>query len=479
MDNRQDSDDGVLILGGGLAGLTAAEVLTRANQTVTVIEAAEQVGGLARTIEHNGFRFDLGGHRFVTDNADLECYVRHLLGEDCLCVPRSSKIFLRNRYFDYPLRPLNAISGFGPMMTLTILFDYLRQRLRSRFIKTVPVSLQDWVISNFGRTLFDIYFRDYSEKVWGIDCKCIDMSWMQQRIQGLSLAKAIKESLLGSHGRQLATLSSRFLYPRWGIGQISDKLAAEVSQSNPVHTGMRVVKVNHSNLQIKNVEVEQAGKKRIISGSSFISSIPLPVLVRAMNPLPPAQVLAAASQLGSRDLLTVTLMLDCAKVTNHTWIYIPEKTIPFGRIHEPSNWSASLAPKGKTHLVVEYFCSRGDSIWNSNDESLTENTVNQLVTLGLIKRDDVFDSLITRIANAYPLFEVGYKKHCRTVYNYLDKFSNLYTAGRSGMFRYYNMDHAMLAGMDAAEKIIRAADSVEETRTTETLAPISAEAANQ
>lgn len=482
MHNRQDNNNGVLILGGGLAGLTAAEVLNRAHHRVTVIEAAEKMGGLARTIEYKGFRFDLGGHRFVTDNQDLYRYVSNLLGEDCLCVPRSSKILLRNRYFDYPLRPLNAICGFGPVMTVAILFDYLYQRIRAGFVKSVPVSLQDWVISYFGRTLFDIYFRDYSEKVWGIDCNRIDMSWMEQRIQGLSLAKAIKQSLLPRQGRPLATLSHRFLYPRLGIGQIADKLLEEVSKTNPVHTGTRVLKVNHSNFKIKSVELEQDGHKQILNGKTFISTIPLPVLVRAMHPSPPAHVLAAASQLGSRDLLTVTLMINRPHITRHTWIYIPEKTIPFGRLHEPSNWSASLAPEGQTHLVVEYFCSRGDSIWNSSDESLTNNTMSQLVALGLIKQQHVFDSVVTRISNAYPLFEVGYKKHCRTIYDYLDKFSNLYTAGRSGMFRYYNMDHAMLAGMDAADEIIRSSALVTENLTAVTepvSAPVLTEAASQ
>ena len=474
LDNSVNNVDNVLVLGAGLAGLTAARELHRASYPVTVIEADEKIGGLARTIEYKGFRFDLGGHRFVTDNPDLHSYVRDLLADDCLCVPRSSKILLRNRYFDYPLRPLNAICGFGPMMTASILFDYIRQRIRARFTKSSPVSLQDWVISHFGRTMFDIYFRDYSEKVWGIDCNRIDMNWMQQRIQGLSLGKAIIKSLLPGQGQQLATLSNRFLYPRLGIGQIADKLVADVSKSNPVLTGMRVLKVQHEDFQIRNVEVEQGGRRYILDGRTFISTIPLPALIRAMQPSPPADVLAAASQLGSRDLLTVTLMLNCPQVTEHTWIYIPEKNIPFGRIHEPSNWSACLAPPGQTHLVVEYFCSRGDSIWNSPDETLTNNTINQLVALGLIKRDDVFDSVTTRIANAYPLFEVGYKKHCRTVYDYLDKFSNLYTAGRSGMFRYYNMDHAMMAGMDAADEIIRCASHAAENP-----APASVEAVCQ
>ncbi|MEE8429397.1 MAG: FAD-dependent oxidoreductase [Gammaproteobacteria bacterium] len=463
LDNSVNSADKVLILGAGLAGLTAARQLSRANRRVTVIESNETIGGLAQTVEREGFRFDLGGHRFVTDNPVLETCVREILGDDCLTVSRSSKILLRGRYFDYPLRPLNAISGFGPVMTASILFDYARERLRARFVSVVPVSLEDWVVSRFGRTLFNIYFRDYSEKVWGIDCQRIDMKWMEQRVQGLSLGKAIRRALFPWYKRSLPTLTRSFLYPRLGIGQIAENLGTEIRRNNSILTERRVTRVNHSGNQIKDVEVAHGNQQRIIAATQFISTIPLPALVRALRPHPPADVLAAASQLRSRDLVTVNIMLNRPRITDLTWIYVPEKSIPFGRIHEPTNWSPCMAPPGQSLLVTEYFCFRGDAVWGNSDEALAECSISNLVKLGFIKRREVIDYAVLRIANAYPLFECGYSTHCQTIYDYLNSFRNLYTAGRGGMFRYYNMDHAMQTGMNVAQDIIQHSSPVPDT----------------
>lgn len=460
---KLNSTEHVLILGAGLAGLTAARTLSKAGHRISLLERAEAIGGLARTVEHSGFRFDLGGHRFVTDDPVLEKYVRELLSDDCLTVPRSSKILLRNRYFDYPLKPFNALSGFGPLTSSAILFDYARERLRARFIKQTPVSLEDWVVRHFGRRMFDIYFRDYSEKVWGVDCRQIDMRWMEQRIQGLSLGKAIKKALLPWTKKQLPTLSRQFLYPRWGIGQIADELGRDIRQTNPIHIGSRVLRINHSQFRIKNVEVEHNHQQRCEQAEQFISTIPLPALVCALRPHPPAEVLAAASRLRSRDLVTVSIMLNRERITDHTWIYVPEQHIPFGRIHEPSNWSRAMAPAGQSLLVAEYFCFRGDHTWASLDSELVQQTVNHLVKLGFIQQQEVIDAVVTRVANAYPLFEVGYLEHCQTIYKYLNRFSNLHTAGRAGMFRYYNMDHAMQAGMDAAQAVIDNRTSLQST----------------
>ena len=445
----------VAIMGAGIAGLTAGQTLTTAGRAVEILESSDHIGGLATTMEHEGFRFDLGGHRFVTDDPSLEAYVRNILGDDCLTVPRSSKILLRQRYFDYPLRPLNAMFGFGAVTTARILADYVRERLRPVFGRQA-VSLEDWVISHFGRTMFELYFRDYSEKVWGIDCSHIDQAWIEQRIQGLSLGAAIKKALLPRRGRDLPTLATHFLYPRLGIGQIAENLAVQIRPHNLIHTGARVTRVNHSGASIDSLEVIQAGRHRMVAAGQFISTIPLPVLVNALRPHPPAEVIAAATRLRSRDLVTVAIMVNRPRVTEETWIYVPEKTIPFGRIHEPTNWSRYMAPEGQSLLVTEYFCFRGDAVWDGSDKTLAARTIDSLVRLGIIKPQEVIGHVVQRIANAYPLFEVGYNEDCRTIYAYLRRFSNLYTAGRNGMFRYYNMDHAMQAGMDAAHNILQA-----------------------
>lgn len=455
MDDRVNTINHALVMGGGLAGLSTAHALTKANFPVTVIEAGKNIGGLARTIEHNGFRFDLGGHRFVTNDQELDTFVRTILNEDCLVVPRSSKILLRNRYFDYPLKPFKALSAFGPKMSAKILADYIYERIRAQFTTEIPASLEDWVVANFGRTMFNIYFRDYSEKVWGIECQHIDQRWVEQRIQGLSLGKAIAKAILPTSKKKFTTLADRFLYPRKGIGQITDNLAADICKKHTIYTQSRVRFVNHSDSRIQSVEILCNDRPGQLSASHFVSTIPLPVLVNSLRPKPPEHVLKAASQLRSRDLVTVTLMVNRPRVTGHTWIYVPEKSIPFGRIHEPTNWSDSMAPPGKSLLVIEYFCFRGDKTWNSEDFELITSTSKILHDLGIIDQKDIIDQVVMRIPNAYPLFEIGYSDHCHTINQYLEKFENLYTAGRGGMFKYYNMDHAMKAGFDVAEEIQR------------------------
>jgi protoporphyrinogen oxidase len=473
-------NDAVVVLGAGLAGLAAGDELTRAGRSVILLEAGEAVGGLSRTVSRDGFRYDLGGHRFLTDDVELEALVRQILGPDCLTVPRSSKILMGGRYFDYPLRPLNAFFGFGPVTSARILFDYARERLWPT--ARPPVNLEDWVVRHFGRAMFDIYFRDYSEKVWGLDCRRIDMRWVAQRIQGLSLGEAIARALPirlpgrrevdaqrqgnlrgGTRSgaersrelqRDLPTLTSRFLYPRLGIGQIADGLAARIRQRNAIRTSTRVLKVHHACGRVEGVDVLERSERRLLRGAQFVSTIPLPALVAALNPRPPAPVLAAASRLGSRDLLTVAVMLRGPRVTQHTWIYLPDKSVPFGRIHEPTNWSPDMAPPGHTLLVIEYFCFRGDVLWSRDDADIAQETVAHLVDLGLVEEGRVVGHEVQRIANAYPLFEVGYDEHCRTINDYLCGFANLHTAGRNGMFRYFNMDRAMLAGRDGARAIL-------------------------
>ena len=444
----------VIILGAGLAGLAAGHALSRKGRDILVIERDSTVGGLAKTVHHAGFRFDIGGHRFKTSNPEIENLVTELMGGELLQVKRSSKILLRGKYFDYPLKPLNAFFGFGIPTATRILADYLLERfLRSR--KHIQlVSLQDWVVHNFGRTLFDIYFKEYSEKIWGLDCREICREWVQQRIQGLSLGMAIKHALYKSAGRHLPTLANSFLYPPLGIGQIAEKFAVEIGKENDVVTSSRIIQIRHNGRRVTGVVVQNGDKKKLYQGNEYISSIPLTALVQLLNPKPPLAVLNTAARLKYRDLVVVTVMIDRPRVTDQTWIYIPEHAIPFGRIHEPTNWSPEMAPSGKTLLVSEHFCFRGDGTWSASDKELTALTVTSLESLGFIKRHEVIDSVVVRIPNAYPLFEVGYVKHHEILSRYVEGFDNLIPIGRGGLFKYYNMDHVMESGIEAADRIL-------------------------
>jgi len=445
----------VIIMGGGLTGLSAGYVLTKAGVRVKVFESDLAVGGLSKTIVKGDFRFDLGGHKFFTTDRKIDDFVRGLMKGELISVSRKSKIYMRNRYFNYPLKPLNAMFALGIPTTLKIIYDYAVERIRGLIREPENISLEDWVVSNFGRKMFDIYFKEYTEKVWGIECSRISAEWVAQRINGLSLSKAIKNAFFRFSGKDIPTLAESFLYPELGIGRISERLKEEIEKDNDVFTSTTVECINHSNFKIHSIVVKNHKGRSIISGKDFISSIPITELVRILNPSPPEDVRVSASKLKFRGIVIVALMVNRRRVTNQSWIYIPEQGIPFGRIHEPTNWSEKMAPQGKSLIVAEFFSFVGDRIWNESDGQLTDIAIESLESLGFINRDEVIDTAVVRVPNAYPLLKIGYKEDYDEICDYLSRFKNLHIAGRAGMFRYYNMDHAIESGMEAAEKVMK------------------------
>jgi len=443
------------ILGGGLAGLVAGRALAQAGRRVHLLEGGDAVGGLARTVMRDGFRYDLGGHRFFTRDAQIERYVSELLGNELVTVPRSSRIYLKGKWIEYPLRPLNALFGLGLSNCAKILLGYAASSAAQRWQPAPLVSLEDWVVAQFGRPLFELYFRDYSEKVWGIDCRNISAEWMAQRVQGLSLGAAIQRAFLQRGSVPvLPTLVERFLYPRLGIGRIAERLREEIERTSRIATGSRVVQLHHDGRRIEGVSVRQGERLQHLAGEEFLSTIPLTQVVQALTPHAPVNVRAAAARLRYRDLVIVTVMLERERATDQTWIYFPGKDIPFGRLHEPTNWSAAMAPPGHTLLVTERFCFRGDATWNASDAELIASTVRHLEKLGFIRRPEVCDGMVVRIPAAYPLFEVGYRENSQILSDYLQRFENLQLAGRGGLFRYYNMDQAIASGLAAAEALV-------------------------
>jgi protoporphyrinogen oxidase len=444
-----------VILGAGLSGLSAAAWLTRAGHPATVIEKNRKVGGLARTITHGDFHFDLGGHRFLTNNQQLQTFVSDLLGDDLLNVPRKSRIYLHGKHIDYPLSPANAVFGMGLAQTGAILLDYGKEKCLNIIRPRRVTSLEDWVVSQFGRTMFNLYFKDYSEKVWGIDCQNISKDWVAKRIDGLSLWQFIKHSLVKLQGNKVKTLTDSFSYPRKGIGQLADRMSALVATRNSVRTGSDVDNIFHADGKITGIQCTDTETTHSIQGSHYISSIPVTKLVEKMTPKPPEHVLEAASKINFRSLVIVALFLNKKSMTDLTWMYFPGKDIPFGRIHEPKNWSKELAPPGQSHIIAEYFCNTDDATWQSSDDTLTDSTAYHLQKLGFFKQKDVIDSCVLKIPYAYPVFDLHYREHLKVITEYLDGFSNLSLIGRSGMFSYLNMDQAMESGIMTAEKIMQ------------------------
>lgn len=449
----------VVICGAGLAGLAAGDALARAGRGVVVFERASQVGGLARTLEHRGQRFDLGGHRLLTDDARVRELVRTAVREPLLRVPRSSKILLRGRYVDYPLRPLNAAAGLGAAATLRMLHGYLAAQLSHRFRPRPIVSLADWVVRHYGRPLFELFFRPYSEKLWGQACERISADWVSQRIEGLTLGAAIRRSLLRTATGAPRTLTTEFLYPARGIGAIAEGLRAAIGGRSRVHTDSMVTRIAHRAGRIEHVVVRRGERSEFWYAAEFISSLPLPVMASRLWPPPPQQVRAAAARLRYRNLLLVALRLACERATDQSWIYVPERKYALGRVHEPKNWSPQMGMPGETLLVSEHFCCAADGLWQADDDALLERNIGELAALGLMPRGSALDGVVVRVPHAYPVFDVGYAEASRAICDYLAGFDNLQVVGRTGAFRYYNMDHAIESGLDAALAVLARAEA--------------------
>jgi protoporphyrinogen oxidase len=449
------------VIGAGPAGLSAAFVLSENDVDTVVFEMSGQVGGISRTevrdSPYGQFRFDLGGHRFFTKDEEVEDFFRRVLGDEIIWVPRSSKIFYLNKYFDYPLKPTNALFGMGVGVTAKCIGDYGVVKARNLLgRKQEIVSLEDWVTNEFGRQLYKLFFKNYTEKVWGIDCSQICAEWAAQRIKGLSLRVAIKDALLPSKNGKVTTLINKFMYPRLGIGRISERMRDSVEQhGNEVRMKSRVAAINHDGGKITSVDIDAADGSYTMPVENLVSSMPLTELVRVMKPAAPAEVIEAAASLRYRDLITVNLLIDKPQVTDQTWIYIHEPTIRLGRIHEPRNWSAAMAPEGKSSIVAEYFCFEGDDVWSRTDQEIIDMTVDTLdQRLGFLKKDDVIDAFVVRIPKAYPMYELGYEEPLKKVMDYVDSFSNLQIVGRYGTYKYNNMDHSMKTGIFAARNIM-------------------------
>lgn len=447
----------VAILGGGPAGLSAGKVLSDNKIKNAVFEMDEVVGGISRTIEHHGFRFDLGGHRFFTKKREIDIFVENLLPSELVEVSRSSKIYFKKRYFDYPLKPLNAIFGMGILITFQILLAYGLERLKLK--KAEPVSLEDWVVREFGRKMFELYFKSYTEKVWGIECSRIAAEWVAQRIKGVSLLTAMKNALWKNQKKDPDSLMANFKYPKLGIAMIAEKLAEQIKKENNVFLGSKIVSVNCQNGIINSLEyVTKNGDRNIFEADNFLSSIPITELINIMSPEPPQEIVEASRKLHYRDLLVVALMFDKERITRENWIYIPEPVISFGRIHEPKNWSPEMAPADKSCLVFEYFCNEGDNIWTMENKKLIDLTIEDFIKIDIAPGVShlVIDAKVVRVKKAYPMYEIGYREPLSKIRDYLNNYQNLILIGRNGNYKYNNLDHSIETGIKAAENLLGA-----------------------
>ncbi len=448
-----------VIAGGGPAGLTAAYELTKHGHACVALESdASMVGGISRTDVYKGYRFDIGGHRFFSKSDEVNRLWHEILGDQFITRPRLSRIYYDRKFFDYPLKPVNAFLKLGPFRSAFILASYFRARV-------LPIqpekSFEDWVVNRFGRKLFEIFFKTYTEKVWGMPTNEISADWAAQRIKGLSLVRAVTSALFGSRskskGEVIKTLIDSFQYPRLGPGQMWEAARDKIrGQGGAVHHDRRVVRIDHDGTAVTSFVARDAqGRVTEYLGQNFISTLPVRDLIRAMNPAPPKEVLEAAESLKYRDFLTVVLIVDRAETFPDNWIYIHEPDVSVGRVQNFKNWSPDLVPdQSKSSLGLEYFCFEGDDLWTKSDEDLIALGRREIDAIGLVSASEVVDGCVVRMPKAYPVYDEVYKDHLAVIRGWLKNLSNLELAGRNGMHKYNNQDHSMMTAFLAARNIL-------------------------
>lgn len=444
-----ESERRVVILGAGPAGLTAAYELSARDVPCVVLERDNVVGGLARTVEHNGYRFDIGGHRFYTKVALVEKIWREILGDDLLTRQRLSRIYYKSRFFRYPLEPFDAVQGLGVIESVRCALSFLRACLSPELPED---DFATWVSNRFGRRLFEIFFKSYTEKVWGMNCREIGAEWAAQRIQELSVGSLVLDALFPSRGKNIKTLIREFQYPRLGPGMLWSRMKAIVERRGvgiALNSPVESLEWEHGRI----VSATAGGKR--YEGANFISSIPIRELIERLSPSAPPAVRAAATNLRYRDFITVAVIVRGKNLFPDNWIYIHDPSVTAGRIQNYNNWSPDMTPDpGMTCLGLEYFCNQNDQLWERSDEDLVRLARKELSQLGLVREQDIVDCAVVRVAKAYPVYDRTYQEALTTIRGFLSVAPNLQLVGRNGMHRYNNQDHSMLTAILAARNVM-------------------------
>jgi protoporphyrinogen oxidase len=446
-----------VILGGGPCGLAAAWHLARRGARPIVLEREELVGGLCATHERDGWRFDLGGHRFVSADAELSQWLEGLLGGELLERERRSVVLHEGRRFRYPLETVDLVRNLGVRENVEAMLGYARARLGRG--PSAPAetsddpSFEDWVCARFGRPLYDRFFGPYTEKLWGIPASRISADWAAERISLLDL-KDVALRLAGLRRTPTRTYARRYLYPRLGMGQLYAVVAGDVvRRGGVVRTGVRVVGLEVDGRRATAVRIETArGAERIPVGE-LLSTVPLPNLVRMLRPELPGELARAADALRFRALTFVNLMLGREDFSENTWMYVASGALTTSRIQEPKRRSPAMAPAGRTSLMLEVPCDVGDATWRADIAELRDRGQRELAALGF-EVDDVLGAFSVRVPHGYPVYHRGYDRDRRALLAEVDRFANVRTAGRQGLFRYVFMDAAMRMGIQAAGQML-------------------------
>jgi protoporphyrinogen oxidase len=448
-------DQHVVVVGAGPAGLTAAYALTEAGVTPTVLEADDVVGGISRTVERDGWRFDIGGHRFFTKVPLVEeMWHQFLADDDFLIRPRMSRIYYNGRLYDYPLRASNALRNLGLVESIRCVLSYLWVRVRPPKDQS---TLEGWVAARFGWRLYRTFFKTYNEKLWGVPASSISADWAAQRIKNLSLFGAVLHAILPKRGQtEITSLIEEFSYPKFGPGMMWERVRdLVVAAGSDLVMGADVVAINRDETGATSVVSMTEGQATTTPATAVISSMTLPALVMAMQPPAPADVQLAARRLVHRDFLTVALVMPQTESFPDNWIYIHSPTVRVGRIQNYGSWSPYLVKDGYTCLGMEYFVSAGDDIWSLPDDEVAALAEKELISLGLARAGQVQSSYVVRMPKAYPVYDEGYLDAVEVLRKWLTRtVPNVYPVGRNGMHKYNNQDHSMMTALLTVENLL-------------------------
>ncbi len=452
-----DRPKSITILGGGLAGLSAAQKFIADGWQVTVIEAEDHVGGLASSFETEGYTYDHGPHRLYSNLEELNEHFKFVFDGNWDYRDRLSRIFMKGKFFDYPLKASNVLKSLPPWLLFKSFWDYAAVRMRNAVRPIPDDNFENWIIKRFGRTLYELFFGTYTRKAWGIPCTEISSDWAAQRISLLNLWDTVKKTLFKPKNVP-RTYVSRFLYPRTGgIGELARGYERLIlAGGGTVITSAPVRRVDTDGDQVTGIVYEQDGVEHTQTSDLYISTIPLTLLVPMMGDAVDTPVMEAVNGLRHKGIVFAYIKLDREQLTPDHWIYIPEEHIAIHRISEFTNFSSHVAPEGKTLVCAEITATKGDRIWTMDDADVLELARDDLVTLGLLDEDEVLPGgWVRRVDYAYPIYDLTYRGHVQSILGFLKSFSNFESTGRQGLFRYGNMDHSIAMGHAVARRTIK------------------------